>query len=634
MSRAVRIAFIALCLAPAVALAGGLSKRFTLGKYVPADCWMYIHHVNNPESAWLEDEWQEVWVALGESKIHQDILALALSFVDSESRGNAEQLIDQVGKLLADVRWSDLMKEEFVFAERIMPPEPQYFVLVRGAEGSGAANAKALAAILEFAASKIGSVKVEYTNKNSAERWRLSGAGDYGIDLVRKDDFIGVLLGSPTVADEVLAVDSTGTNKNSILATKRFQEALELVPPAKDAVLYFDYRAVFEGTRKFFKKHGAVDGAGNEVPGVPWGRAFSAAVSACDFFDFGIGTQETRARQTHSYFVSRIQEDKRNLPLAKCVLERKPFEKFDQFVPANAKGFSLSGSIDLGLLYQTVIAFVRNEIPNGAEHLREWEHVLATLGFDPQRDVFSWLGGETIAIELPPSVVSPFGGAEKAFMIRVKDPKLAREKAEAFLSWAKERFEGQLKQPLLVRPAGDELEGFKVVMCPIVPFIQPVVGVHDQWLTIASSSSAVSRCLKVECGKAPSIRTCNRFQSEGLTPKGPVRAAFYADVSNSAQETAQALGMAGMFGAMLGKHGISAGGQCCDKGQEKAVEIVQKLMLIASKLGPVLQKIDFYNSEAGVTTCDGVNFRSERIITYKPATVAAAPGKIGSSDRP
>ena len=34
---------------PALALAGPATQPFTLGKYIPDDCWMLIHGVHNPE---------------------------------------------------------------------------------------------------------------------------------------------------------------------------------------------------------------------------------------------------------------------------------------------------------------------------------------------------------------------------------------------------------------------------------------------------------------------------------------------------------------------------------------------------------------------------------------------------------
>ena len=50
---------------------------------------------------------------------------------------------------------------------------------------------------------------------------------------------------------------------------------------------------------------------------------------------------------------------------------------------------------------------------------------------------------------------------------------------------------------------------------------------------------------------------------------------------------------------------------------ERLRQVVGKLLSVAMKLGPVLQKIDFYSSQAAMTTIDGVEIRKEMIVTYK-----------------
>ncbi|MDO8632506.1 MAG: hypothetical protein Q7R41_18645, partial [Phycisphaerales bacterium] len=68
---------------PSLALAGEplpprsrLPDRFTLGKCVPADCWMYVHAAKNPERAWIDKKWSEVFQALKESGIDRDVISL------------------------------------------------------------------------------------------------------------------------------------------------------------------------------------------------------------------------------------------------------------------------------------------------------------------------------------------------------------------------------------------------------------------------------------------------------------------------------------------------------------------------------------------------------------------------------
>ena len=156
-------------------------------------------------------------------------------------------------------------------------------------------------------------------------------------------------------------------------------------------------------------------------------------------------------------------------------------------------------------------------------------------------------------------------------------------------------------------------------------FMRPVIGVTDDWLMIGSSASAINKCLDVAAGEAPSIRTNARFMEEGILPDSAVQGASFSDTSKLGQQLGQAVGMIGMMGGMM-----SAGIDGEDAAEKK--QMLQKLMSIVMKLGPVLQKLDFFSSSSSVCTYDGKSLlRSESVMTYKrppqtaPRTAKAAP---------
>ena len=113
---------VALCgLSAPAGLAGDLPARFTLGRYIPADSWMFINQVHNPERAWVEAQMDEVFQALKESGIDRDLTSLVLSLLGSdEQRAEFEVTLDKVTKLIKAVRWGDLFGGETAFAERII----------------------------------------------------------------------------------------------------------------------------------------------------------------------------------------------------------------------------------------------------------------------------------------------------------------------------------------------------------------------------------------------------------------------------------------------------------------------------------------------------------------------------------
>jgi hypothetical protein len=313
-----------------------------------------------------------------------------------------------------------------------------------------------------------------------------------------------------------------------------------------------------------------------------------------------------------------------------CIL-RKPFEKFDQYIPADATGFDLSGSLDLGPLYKLALEFITENVPDGKEVVSQIQGALAGVGFDPQRDIFDWLSGELVSIEVPAAVVTPMGGTDWLKMIRVKNPQLAAQKINTAIDFLSAQMQAS-GQMLMVTPAKVNAEGFREVTHPMMAmFARPVIGVHGDWLMIGSSAGAVNKCIDVSTGKSPSIKENARFKSEGLMPTGPVLAASFKDTSNFGNELASGLGMVGMLG------GIAMSNIPDKSDEEKQVKkAVQSGLAIVMKLGPVLQKIDFYSSESSTATYDGkLTVRKESVVTYKDSkTTESAAAKPPTAPAP
>lgn len=673
-----RSVMLAAWLTPSLALAGQLPARFTLGQYVPEHAWFFVHAADNPDRAWIEQQWGEVFEAFKNSGIDHDITTLIMSALTDEDRAKADATIQKVTSLIRGVAWGDLIGKEFAFAEGVSPTSSGYgyLLLTRGAENSGASNAAGLVAILkEITSLSPDHLSLNESKMRDAEVWSLQIVGSKPgevklvFDLFRKGDIIGLVFDMP-ISDspsptrqslqDVLGLMAGDSGKRPIIANPRFQEALALVRPPQDVVLFFDAKMLFTDLNGIFAQAGAKlaakraeakkavadanakaarnDGAPKDsAPKAPADAQAMAPpagdddttdemalamigkiFSICNFLDYSVTTVETQGRRELTHAAMRIQAGKESCPLAGACLLRKPFDRFDQFIPADATGFSLEGFIDLGGLYNLAIEFVTKEVPGGAEVISQINAKLAEVGFDPQRDIFDWLSGEMISIDLPAAVVTPMGGGDWVWMIRVKNAELAARKVNGAI----DALSGQLKgkgQMLMVSPAKVNAEGFREITHPIFAlFMRPVVGVNGEWLTVGSSASAVNKCLAVASGTAPSIRENKRFSAEGLVPSGPVAGASFKDTSNFGQELAGAAGMIGLVGGM-------AAAMIPDEPDTRQVkQIIQSALGIVLKLGPILQKIDFFSSESSMTTYDGsLTLRTESVVTYKEHSAGA-----------
>lgn len=624
--------------APAIAETR-LPEQFTLARYVPDDCWFYVHAVHNPEREWIDQQWASVFETAKQSGIDKDLAALFFEVIGPERRAEIEPKLERILNILRSVRWTDLCNQEFVVAERLSSGSLafDYIFLTRAAEGTGEAHFTTLEALLKELSTMATMVRLEKSSMDglhcvslAIEKKDLAEMGA-GVAVFRRGDIIGLSTGQKSTEAVRALLGNAG--RKSMATSARFAQALAGMEPPSDSVVYVDTRRLFGDVRKMMdaafaakQKAGecqdaAADAASAAAKGTTDPRKFlGALIDLADVVDYSVETSSTRGNQSRADSALVMQPGKENSPVAAAFLNRKAFEKFDRFIPAEAKGFSLSAGVDLPLLYATLADFLQKNSPEAAMMLAKVHEKLAQIGIDLQRDVFAWWSGETITIELPAAMVSPMGGADSVFMLRVKDRELATAKINGGIDFVLEKLKAQ-GQPLMVSPAASvKSEGFREITHPALAiFMRPVIGFHGDWLMVGSSAGAINKCLAVQAGEAPSIAENQKFKAEGLTPVGPVLSASFTDKSKMGQELAAAVGMAGMVGQMM-----AAQVPAPNEEAQKAKKTVQSLLQVAAKLGPILQKVDFYSSSSSVSTFDGERTtRVRSLTTYKgPQTVA------------
>ena len=632
--------------APTLADAGGLPENFTLGRYVPDDVWFVVHGVDNPQRQWINEQWDEVFDSVAESGIDRDLTTLVLSLVGDGDRAGIDAHIEKATKLIRGVRWRDLVAREYLAAERISTGQmgAAYIGLARGAKGSGEANFDGLTAILEELSTVICCSKIVESRRRGVtiRSMRFEDEGlkklGFSVELFRKGDLIGLTTGSGA-RDDVLALLAGKRTPRALTDHPRFREAIALVPPPKDMLIYSDARTLLRDMGRLLdsaqgevgkRKRGyvpsrsdIVTASDREEPcsdGTDSSNSDDIAVELvkkiihlADFIDYGITSVETEGRQQRSHVVTRIQPGRQNNPVAEMFFKRQRFERFDRFVPAEATAFGLSSGLDIERAYKLLTEIV-SDIPGGPEKIADLNAVLASIDFDLQKDFFDWWSGEMISISLPAAVPTPLGGGDGVWMFRVKNAELATEKVNAAIDFAAEKVRGQ-GQMLMVSTAPVSADGFRQITLPAMAiFMRPVVGVHGDWLMLGTSPAAINKCLEVEAGETPSIRENERFKKEGLIPKGPVLAASFKDTSKSGREMAALLGLLGMGGNVF-----VAGLPEDTEDNRKMKSVLQSAIGVVMKLGPILRKINFYSSEASITTYDGAStVRIESVVTYKP----------------
>ena len=624
-------------------LADGLPSQFTLSKAIPDDVFMVMNGAYNEDRVWMCEQWNRVFKAFHESGIIDDVLKLVTSNAPADKRAAIDETIKQFSSLFRAVDWRAIAEQEMVFAESFAGTEgasirelfvPSYMFLARGRSGTGEANIEALLTIINhLTALTEGKVQIESGKLHGVDVWSMAVGDKIGIrfDLFRHGDVIGLVFGSEG-ADKVIGLlTGKGTGK-SIVDSPRFKEAYASISKRitpEDMVMFVDIKGLLGKVRGMIDMV-AADKKDNPEAVMTCGIMFKA-MDMLDVMDYSVTAMATDGQQEKTYALLKMQDGKKDLALCKLIVGSRPIEKFHQFIPVDATNFSASGSFNLELLYNTITEFVRKEIPEGEGYITKFNEILASVGFDPQRDVFSWFSGETISITMPPAVVSPMGGADWVSFIRVKDAEIAKQKIDTFIAF----FNGKIKElpqeikastmgmltSLNFSPTSQvNAEGFKELQHPMLMMMgmRPVMGFTGDWLVVGNSAAAVNRCLAVASGEAKSIRDNPRFQAEGIIPDGACVSVSFTDTTNFGQELATGIGMIGMMGPMI------VGAIPDEKGLRKIKPMLMTTFGILAKLSPVLQQIDFYSSEAGLTTVKGNELWIQNVVTYKPRKIVDA----------
>jgi len=622
----VRLGIACLFLVPAVPVRGQqLPPEFTLGRYVPQDAWMVVHGVHNPDRAFIDQYWSQVWNAAMSIRIDRDLLMLLLHDASAEDQAKMLSQLDKAHDRLRRVSWNELVAKETMFAET--PARGglgyDYIFLARGAEGSGTKNFKAILDIVKEAvpiAEDTLKIGISMHHRTTAELDVLAlgvtkGSDEqphFGLFLVRRGDIIGAVVGGRSFDNVRRLLNRKGEAK-SLLDNPRFVKAVAEVPPPSVTLTYFDFRAFMSDIRHMCDVITVSVKKGGTRTRIERGPDIVRhLMGELNVIDYTVSSVSMDGLHEIAHTVVRIQPERRSAPLARAVLDRKSFARFDQFVPEDATSYSNKGMVDFGLVYRFALDTIAKQVPDGAAWVKQLNETLAQIGFDPQADLFDWLGGEMVTVALPSKAPSATGSGEFVWFIRTKDPDLAWRKVNGLIDLANTQLQAR-GQALLVQPADVGQKRFRRVVHPMVAmFLQPVIGVYKDWLVIGSSDQAVRRCLAVSSGTAPSIAANERFRAEGLLPDGPVMASSFCDSRRMGDKLAQSMAMGGMVAAMLS-------GQLKGDAPPEALQLLAHCMTFGLKLSPVLRELDFYSSHASRTYFDG-DTRIETVdqVTYLP----------------
>lgn len=631
-------AYLALVGSSAVARA---QSSFSLTSAIPGDVFVYEGHRDNRERQFVDDYWSDVFAALKKTGLDADVMELIGSLVGEQQMAEVDRLKALGTKLIDGVDWGDLCGKESASAVRLAEPlidgsnismgPPDVVWLFKGEKEGAAKNFGGLVDILQAIAKEVNQkaqqeiLSIERTQQGGARvaavKYPIPEGMPfrYTLSLALRDDVIVVALGDK-ILDEVLSLLAGQGTKKPIGHTDRFTKAFAGMKEAEDHLAFFDMQALLAKIRPLVMKgidaaasaqgHGVGGGGTKEPsPAAPMKALAERILGVFGMFDYEVTVGYTSGHTTHEECVVRLVDGAKRTPFYNVFGKSRAQADFARYLPQESVSFSVNTMLDLGELYGFILETIRTAGPDGVAALAQWDAIQQQSGFDVKRDLLSWLEGDTVVM-----TVDTGPSPDTVIMLKVADETIAKEKVDAalkFLSTTLQKMaaENPMLAMLAVRtsPAADErLPGFQNIMMGLSP--KPaVVGVLDGHIIFGTSANAVALSLATAAGDHPNVTHNKSVMAEAVVPDGAFQSVSFTDTRNFGKDMAMAIGGVSMAGGMA----------MMAVPDPQAQKVLNKVLGMLAKVGPVMQKIDFYKSDAACTTFDGMAWHTRSVTNYR-----------------
>jgi hypothetical protein len=253
----------------------------------------------------------------------------------------------------------------------------------------------------------------------------------------------------------------------------------------------------------------------------------------------------------------------------------------------------LSTGANLHVLYEGVVKFLREEIPQTQPALDKFEQLQVEWGVHLDRDIFQSFSGEFVSLKLPAAKPGVVGGQDQVLAVRCQNPQRIRE----LINLAVDRLKAipwMQSQQFQFAPA-ENLSGFDELSLTMIAGmgIKPVVGFHEGWMILATNAAAADNVIKTLAGEAPSIDSTKEFQRFGLVIEGPVYTIGYKNLATSTHQAAQFIRQAGMAAPI-------AIGVAAAKTKPDELKPLQDAVALLPSIANVVEKFDFLEARLSV----------------------------------
>ena len=619
---------VTLALLASCASATAQSEALDLRRGVPTDAFLAIHHKHNPERDFQRAYYEEVWKTVEETRIIERVVAIVATHLPEADVEKAKSLISELREAASPIDLEAMADcEELVYAQFMQvpatdtprPPSGQHLLLIRLDSDAAAGceeGVKNLLGLVEKYSG--GQVPVEITKEGDAVITTLAIPEGIPIrpTVVRLGDVI-LLCSSDELARRSLA-GLTGGGGESKFDDPRLQQALGQLPEPEDTLVFYDGKAQFEAMRGM----GAfIRQVGQGSPDAERAAGFVEMLfDELSIWDYEVTVEYTEGNLNRTAVSGKLLPGFEDKLLGKVLGSGQPFDEWQTWLPAGALSYSLTTGVNLHPLYEQVMAFVEEEFPEAKPALEQFESLQKEYDVYLDRDILQAFSGECVSVSLPAAVPSMVGGPDSVLALRCRKPDRIRELLHRSIDALQKSTMGGTQQLALTESA--ELEGFESLSALFLNMfgIRPVIGFHDGWMIVGSSTQAVKTVLDTKAGQGETIVDTEAFKQFNLQIEGPVKASKYTNLAQSTRQIAQALGQVGMIApTIIGLAGGEAGSE--------ELKPVQEVLGLLPSVARIVSKFDFLEAKLSVTQAGdepGTYSRRSVVVVRPPATEAPA----------
>jgi hypothetical protein len=577
-----------------LAVAQQTETSVSLRQAIPREVHLAVYGRNNPERAYQEEYLAEVWRTFQDEKIAEQIFSAVTSRIPEEKLAQATSMWDQIATALEPIHCEAICHaEEMVYAQAMEAPVTHHLLIVRLSSAEAGEYQRGYEQLLDLVADwskgKV-SKRVRQTEQASFVTLDLPQGVPFRPTLVRSGEVM-IFSTSEKLAKQSLSqlFDDDAVSK---FDDPRLVEALSELPEAEDAIVFFDARLMFErfhGLADFMRQKNTRD---NEQLN-RWSQIFDRILDELTILDYEVTVEYTEGQQNRVAVLGKWLPDAEDKLLYQAISQGQPFENWQTWVPADAEAYSLNTGMNLHVVYERVLQFVREEIPESHEALDQLERKQQELGFHLDRDLLQAFSGETVSVTVPVEAADGSTRQCRVTALRCHDP----EKIQELLSRGMEVLTAlppvQAQQLKFVEC--EELEGFQELQGAMLGVFKarPVIGFHDGWMIISSTPDAAARVLATRKGEADAIAQADSFQKFGLEVTGPVYAVSYTDVGAAVKQAADTIDQIGAFAPMV--LGMMAANASPDD-----LQPIQEVIGLLPSLSKVVRKFDFVEHQLSV----------------------------------